>query len=437
MKKKFTHNYSFRSYLRSFILVFFISIFNQCKNDIEIKPFDESYLQPSTVKDMLSVKMAKILAVKMNDIKVRDYIKKECLKKFDEDYNFLFADSYRTLLDPNKDAQFIDSVLRFHPLMQIVLPELRTVMPETWDTQSHLPLVIIVPEKHKPGKDTLVGAYDSKGNFTKLTTVRDPKEHVVVISENVRTEFYNNRDNPSFEKIVKSKGTSNMRCVQYLRSANPTAINSTAHGSYYLKKEVSNFFNLIDATCGGGGGGGGGGGNSTPTCYRAGQPTDGKDVIGDMSYQNFDVLSSVADWTGSAKDFKMDIDYGGVNGSSVKNFSVYFWVSRHTSSSCDFFWWCWTTQFNPAVPTVSWDRTNDGEQMLYTLWALGNGQTTSNSYTYTAQGVSGTSLSYTVSRTISSRDRVLAQDYVKYCDNVIGQGTRYGVNQLAYFYIHR
>jgi hypothetical protein len=203
MKLKSTYNYVLRNYLRLFIFLFFASIFNQCKNDIDIKPFDKNYLQPNTVKDILSVKMAKILALKMNDQSVRDYVKKECLKKFDEDYNFLFADSYDFLLDRSKDGSFIDSVLRFHPLMQIVVPELLTVMPEAWNTQTHIPLVIVVPEKHKPGIDTLIGAYDSRGNFSKLSSVRDPKEHVVVISENVRTEFYTKGNDPSFDKIVK------------------------------------------------------------------------------------------------------------------------------------------------------------------------------------------------------------------------------------------
>jgi hypothetical protein len=321
--------------------------------------------------------------------------------------------------------------------MQIVVPELLTVMPENWDTKTHIPLVVVVPEKHKPGIDTLVGAYDYKGNFSKISTTKDPKEHVVVISENIRTQFYTNNENPSFEKIVKSKSTDNIRCNQYLRQATPKSINSNTYGSYYLKKEVSNFYNAVGATCSGGGGGGNGGGSSTPSCYRAGYSPDAKDIIGDMSYKNFDVLKSVADWTGSAKDFKMDIDYGGINGSPVKNFAVYFWVSRHTSSSCDFFFWCWTTQFNPNVPTISWDRPNDGNQMKYTLWALGNGATTSNTSTYTATADGGISLTYSVTKTVTSKDQVLGSDYVKYCDPVYGQGTKYAIGQYAYFFIHR
>ncbi len=170
---------------------------------------------------------------------------------------------------------------------------------------------------------------------------------------------------------------------------------------------------------------------------RGGMAPDRKDIIGDMSYQNFDVLSSAADFTGSAMDFKMDIDYGGINGSSVKNFAVYFYVSRHTSSSCDFFWWCWTTQFNPAVPTLSWDKPNDGAQMKYTLWALGNGATTSTNSSYTATADGGVSATYSVTKSISSQDKILGQDYVKYCEPALGQGTRYAVNQYAYFYIHR
>jgi membrane-bound inhibitor of C-type lysozyme len=75
--------------------------------------------------------------------------------------------------------------------------------------------------------------------------------------------------------------------------------------------------------------------------------------------------------------------------------------------------------------------------MKYTLWALGNGATTTNTQTYTATGEGGLSLSYTVTKSVSSKDQILGQDYVKYCDVANGQGTRYAVGQYAYFYIHR
>jgi hypothetical protein len=431
--KSTTFNY--KNWARLLVLVALLATTNQCKNDLNVKPENQSYLKPISVKDQLSVKMAKILAQKMTNQSTRDFIKSNALKKFDEDYNFLFADSYNFLLDKGKDADFIDSVLRYHPLMQIVVPELLTVKPESWNTATHIPLVAVVPELHQPGKDTLIGGYDAEGKLYMISTVRDPTQHIVLISENVRTEFYSSGQEPSFDKI-KKHSASNKRCDQMLRISNPDRITSTKKGNYYLRKEIAGFNNAVASTCGGGGGGGGGS-TSTPTCYRAGLPLDGRDVIGDMSYQNMDVLRAVADFTGSAMDFKMDIDYGGINGSPVKNFAVYFYVSRHTSSSCDFFFWCWSTQFNPAVPTLSWDRVNDGNQMLYTLWALGNGQTTTTSSTYTATGDNGLSLTYNVSKSITSKDKILSSDYVKYCDTVLGQGTKYGVNQLAYFFIHR
>jgi len=363
---------------------------------------------------------------------VRDFVKKNVLKKFDEDYNFLFASSYDFFLDRSKHANFIDSVLIYYPLMQIVVPELLTITPESWNTAGHVPLVAVVPEMHRPNKDTLTGAYDAQGKLHMLSTLRDPKEHVVVISEDVRTKLYTKNNEPNFGRVKKSNA--GKRCDIMLRMQTPESILSTNGISYYLKKEVSDFNNMIEEGCGGGGGGGS---SSTSSCQRAALPNEGKDIIGDMSYQNFNVLKAVSDWTGSAKDFKMDIDHGGINGSAVKNFAVYFWVSRHTSSSCNFFIWCWATQFNPAVPTPSWDGTNDGDQMKYTLRALGNGTTRSASSTYTATGSNGTSPNYTVPKTITSKDKVLAEDYVKYCEQASGQGTRYGVNQLAYFYIHR
>ncbi len=439
MKMKFTAFHT-RSLWRLTILLFLLTFATHCRNDLDVSPKSDAYLVPTTVKDQLSTKMAKILAQKMADQATREFIKQNVLKRFDEDYNFLFVDSYRFLLDKGRDASFIDSVIRYHPLMQIVVPELSTVAPEDWNTTSHVPLVAVVPELHRPGKDTIIGAYDTRGNLHKLSTIKDPKQHIVVISENVRTQFYLAGTEPTIEKIRKAKN--GRACDIFLRVPSPNYVTTSKAGSYYLKKEVARLYNLVEEGCDGGGGGGGyyGGGpppNNTSSCQRETMSPDRKDIIGDMSYQNMSVLRSVADWTGSAKDFKMDIDYGGINGSPVKNFAVYFWVSRHTSSSCDFFWWCWATQFNPNVPTLSWDRTNDGNQMKYTLWALGNGATTTNTQTYTATGEGGLSLSYTVTKSVSSKDQILGQDYVKYCDVANGQGTRYAVGQYAYFYIHR
>lgn len=429
MNEKFTA-INFRNSTRFLVLIFLLTITNQCKNDLEVKPFSQKsssqkYLIPNTVKDHLAVKLAKILAQKMLDQSVRDFIKQNALKKFDEDYNFLFADTYNFLLDKNKEASFIDSVLMYFPLMQIVVPELITGSPENWNTATHIPLVAVVPENHQPGKDTLVGAYDGIGGLHMLSTRRHPKELTVVISENVRTEFYLNGQEPFRDKVGKS---GNKRMLSH---------STSSKGNYYLKKDVANFNNLRLMMLDDGDGGGGGGGYTPPSCDRAGMSPVSKDIIGDMRFQNFDVLESVEDWTGSGADFKMDIDYGGINGSPVKNFSVYFYASSHASSSCDFFLWCWATQFSPSVPTLSWDRANDGDQMLYTLYALGNGSTTSTSYGYTATAEGGISVAYNVTKSISSKDQVLGKDYVKYCEPAFGRGTMYAVNQYAYFYIHR
>ncbi len=429
MKVKFTTLSS-----RFLTLIFLAAITNQCKTDFNsVEPVSHGYLTPNSMKDQLSVSVAKILAQKMTDQTVRNFIKKNVLKKFDEDYNVLFADSYPFFLDKDKDADLIESVLRDYPLMQIVVPELFTVMPEEWNTTTHIPLVAVVPENHQPDKDTLIGAYDSKGKLYMLSTRRDPKEHVVLISENTRTEFYLKGEEPTVDKI-KSAAVGSTGCGQIPRIGNPESIASTSRGSYYLRKEIAAITNAVNATCSTGGGGGS---NSGSSCERATLPITTKDVIGDMKFQSMAVLNNVNDFTGSAFDFKMDIDYGGINGSPVQSFAVFFFANRHTTSSCDFFFWCYPTQFNPGVPTLSWDKTTDGTQMKYTLWALGNGVTTTSNSTFTATGVDGTSLSYTISKTNTSKDKILGSDYVKYCEPALGQGTMYAIGQYVYFYIHR
>ena len=90
-----------------------------------------------TIVDLL-LKMAKILSSKINDQILKNYIKQKALKKFDEDYNFLFSDSYGAILNPAKDASFIDSVLLYYPLMQFVVPERGKISPDIFTDEKEL-----------------------------------------------------------------------------------------------------------------------------------------------------------------------------------------------------------------------------------------------------------------------------------------------------------
>jgi hypothetical protein len=406
---------------------------NQCKDSVDLVNINspQGYLEPSTVKDQLAVKMAKLLASELTSETMREFVKQNALKKFDEDYNFLFADAYPKLLDNVKHASFVDSVLRFYPLMQVVVPELFTVIPENWDVRNHVPEVVALPENHTPNVDTLVAAYNAKGEKHFLSTKKDPTNTVIVISENVRTKFYKRGEEPAFGRIV-----ANGRACQCARTiSEPDELNTTNYGTYFLIKQVVAIENLVAGGCSGcgdgGGGGSSGGGSTTPTCQRDGSP-DASDVIGKIKYLSLDTWNRAHDWTGSGYDYRMEIEHGGANGSAVKTFAVTFYLSK--LKSCDFlFWACYTVDADPSVPTLSWDRNTDGDQMQYTLVAMGNGQTSSFTQSYTTS----TGLTFSVTKTRSSKDFQVSSAYVKYCDQVSGEGKEYGSGQYARFFIHR
>lgn len=77
---------------RVVVLVFLMLIGNQCKDSVDLVNINspQGYLEPSTVKDQLAVKMAKLLASELTAETMREFVKQNALKKFDEDYNFLF-----------------------------------------------------------------------------------------------------------------------------------------------------------------------------------------------------------------------------------------------------------------------------------------------------------------------------------------------------------
>jgi hypothetical protein len=424
---------------RAVLLAFLMLIGNQCRDSVDLANVNspQGYLEPSTVKDQLTVKMAKLLAAELTSETMREFVKQSALKKFDEDYNFLFADAYPNLLDNTKYASFIDSVLRFHPLMQVVVPELFTVIPENWDTKNHVPAVVALPENHTPGVDTLVAAYNANGEKHFLTTLKDPKNTIIVISENVRTKFYKRGQEPSFGKMVA--GGRVCQCARMLTE--PDKLTTTSYGSYFLLKQVTLIENIALNGCSGCGDGGGGGSlgggsvGSTPICQRDGSP-NASDIIGKMKFQSLDTWDKIVEWTKSGADYKMVILHGGANGTAAQTINLPFYLTRHQLKSCDFLVFsCYPIEASVELPTITWERYSDGEQMLYSLYALGSG----NSKTISVQFSPDNKTTFGITRTLNERDFEIAERYVKYCDTVYGDGTRYNdsPSTYAWFTIHR
>jgi hypothetical protein len=163
--------------------------------------------QVSSVKDKLASRVAQNIAASLEDPLVLDFMKEKANLQFDGDYNFLVvmnADETLTTSSANsskititfgsiisvlnrsssrtsEDAEsFMDSISRFHPLLQVYVPELSDEINFT-ETEDYL--VAYAPS---PRENGVIPAYDKDGNYFELSADEVPSRPVIVISENER-----------------------------------------------------------------------------------------------------------------------------------------------------------------------------------------------------------------------------------------------------------
>jgi hypothetical protein len=154
-------------------------------------------------QDLARIQFAKILAKALENKEVRDFVKKESLKMFDNDYDVLYhanknklingTDTFSSILSKSNDLKEgeLDKIVNILPKLNILIPDFFTQSANTWDIETDIPLVAVSNSELENKKVDFVRAYDAKANETKLDAHKFPNRVMIVVKNNERIEALN------------------------------------------------------------------------------------------------------------------------------------------------------------------------------------------------------------------------------------------------------
>ena len=433
-------------------ILIIITIINGCQKDI-INDLPNNIEHPeftrlNSIKDDLGYKIAKNLALSMHSVEIRDFIKINSIKKFDGDYNFLiellknnpikmtlkngreikvtFGDVLTgNLSNPvariGSNNEFLDSLAKYFPLVQIAIPALLNKNANNWDTNETIPLVAFVPSEIK---NNIIPAFDTKGNYHELSALDEPENLVVVISENER-----------IMALEKHFGSAYGRSVEYpMVDGCPLTQDPYYENEQYFYYFRSDAYNELNQCTGGeriGGGSGNGQGNIV--CDR--DRKSGKDRLYRMIFNSMSDFKDVNEWFDGGQDIEVTIFFGQANG-AISKITKAFSGRDRDFKKCGLFK-CEPEWFDLGdVEVVTWDKDIYGNAMLYS-WVEkdgGNVITVNNSFSSTYENDDGTksTYSFSVKNTIQDKDDRLYESIVEYCDNTDDYGYTYNTGKIRF-----
>jgi hypothetical protein len=155
-------------------------------------------------QDKARIEVAKILAKSLaENVALRKYMKTEAMKQFDNDSDILWAKSKNDLVDGqktfkqilNETSSKIDDISAKLPLLNFLFPWIKDHSVVDWNTDSEIPLVVVLGSKQlKKDNKTLI-AYDAEGNEHLLDAVKHPNQIVIVVEDSERIEVVGNVPN--------------------------------------------------------------------------------------------------------------------------------------------------------------------------------------------------------------------------------------------------
>jgi len=146
------------------------------------------------VHDRMAVDLARSVSQSMNAVQVRDFLKSEAAARFDGDYDILLQEvRHKSVAGVKAEGRsssptfgemlfgaaarqngrstrangqaLLDSLGALFPLMQIAVPALENASAEMWDTQTHEPLVAVMPQDYQEGVTKTIPAFDGEGRL--------------------------------------------------------------------------------------------------------------------------------------------------------------------------------------------------------------------------------------------------------------------------------
>lgn len=140
--------------------------------------------------------VSKVFARALEDKEIRDFIKEEALKKFNNDYDVLYqfvkdnklnnGETFSSALERYSDNPILfRELLETLPLLTIYVPELEKFSAENWNTTDDIPLVAVRNLDDKRAGKSLF-AYNADGTSRALSYYNIPDIPVVVVKSNER-----------------------------------------------------------------------------------------------------------------------------------------------------------------------------------------------------------------------------------------------------------
>ena len=260
-------------------------------------------------RDQVAASFSTGLSYALRYPEVRASLKASILERFDGDYNVLFAQIQNKEVTVNRNGKeatvtfeelilegldiakpdaignlgtgagamsFFDKVAEVYPLLQVALPQLEDLSAEDWDTSNDQLPIAVVPESIVDNK---LPALYANGETHLLSTLEEPEELVLVISQNERVIAIPRNSNGSV--VSRDEGP--------ICTGDPMLITQNTH--YVM---LDNYF-TAQSDCNGGGGGGGGTGD--PICQRDLNPA--KDQLNRIKFTTITAMRNAADqWWG-------------------------------------------------------------------------------------------------------------------------------------------
>ncbi len=376
--------------------------------------------------ELYSKKLFDAVLNSLDDNDFKRFIKTEAIKQFDGDYDVLLATTLEQKIEISQkscnltfgeylipkleestqkvlhdEINYLDSILKYCPLIQISVPELEESSTEDWDYTSDEVLLAYLPTEFDEKTYDYITAYNKNGETVQLSLDTLPSVTVIVIGNNERVEILN-QDN--------SKNSN---------------LNLYYRGKYYDYTLSDSYQSYAETT------------ENITTSEKGANSIDrdnysGKDYLYKGKFESRQAFRQVESWPSGRPEFKVIIVYSDRNGSTltansvVKILSKDGWIKRYV-----FYTDIVTKTID--VPVFTWYKDRFGLYMKYHWIEQDNGDTSSEVSTTLSNEYSDSFTgSVTVKTTIKDGDDEAGEAIVEYEDPAHGEGTWYSTGIMTF-----
>ncbi|MBD2756986.1 hypothetical protein [Spirosoma validum] len=165
-------------------------------------PENQTAVAPTTTETLLEadrarIEFSKTLAKALVDKDLRDFLRKEALKQFDNDYDVFFhalkgkkvkeGVTFSDLLATyHSSRQEFESVVNSLPKLTILVPDFIVTSAKRWDTEKLIPQVAVATTELEQKRVNYIQVYNAEGQESRIDPVKFPDNLVLVVKDNER-----------------------------------------------------------------------------------------------------------------------------------------------------------------------------------------------------------------------------------------------------------